>query len=276
MTDVQPTARKPGPAGTASPEDAAPLDWQSLIREYGRPLLLGAAIAVVIVVIVGVVRQQRRAAEEEAARLLYSGRAEQIEKLVEKYGRTSSAPIGKLALARLDFHNGRYEEAEKRYAQFLRDHPKHPMATIAEVNRATCLEAMGRLQEALNIFETVRARESSSLPGSLALLGRARTYEQMGRYTEARQAYEEYLALHPEGPFAGVAEAGLKVLEQKRRTAQKLVETGLPGPLPARAEPAPEPAVTPSAQPRAPETAPSSGPSTNPASPAPSTNAASP
>ncbi len=274
MTVVQQPTQKTGAAGAATPEEAVPLDWPTLVREYGRPVLLGAAIALVIVVAVGVVRQRRRAAEDEAARLLTSGRAEQIEKLVEKYGRTSSAPIGQLALARLDFHNGRYEEAERRYAQFLRDHPKHPMATVAEVNRATCLEAMGRLEEALKIFEAVRARERGSLQGSLALLGRARTYEQMGRYTEARQAYEEYLALHPEGPFAGVAEAGLKVLEQKRRAAQKLVETGLPGsgagaPMTATPTPAlPATTPTPAVQAETPGASTSGGAPMTPAAPA--------
>ncbi|MCX7818644.1 MAG: tetratricopeptide repeat protein [Kiritimatiellae bacterium] len=245
MTDEHRPPAKSGPPGAAAPAESAPLDWQSLLRDYGRPLLLGAAIAIVIVVAVGFVRQRRRAAEEEAARLLTSGRVEQIEKLVEKYRRTSSAPIGGLALARLDFHNGRYEEAEKRYAQFLKDYPQHPLAPVAEVNRATCLEAIGRLEEALKIYEAVRSRESTSLQGSLALLGRARTFEQMGRYTEARQAYEEYLALHPEGPFAGVAEAGLKVLEQKRRAAQKLVETGLPPPLATSTNPPAPAAVVP-------------------------------
>lgn len=228
MTDAHKPSRTPAAKNGSMQEEAAPLDWQSLVRDYGRPVLLGAAIAILIVMTVGVVRQRRRAAEHEAARLLTSGRVEQVEKLVERYGRTSSAPIGKLALARLAFHEGRYEEAEQRYAQFLRDHPKHRMATIAEINRATSLEATGRLEEALKTFEAVRARERTSLQGSLALLGRARTYEQMGRYSEARQAYEEYLVLHPDGPFAGVAEAGIKVLEQKRRAAQKLIETSLP------------------------------------------------
>jgi len=230
------------PASAAEP--AVP-DLAAVLRLYGRPILIGAVVAAVIVVGIGMVRRSRRAAADQAARMLVSGRPEQLEALLRQYKATPGAPVARLALARLDFHSGRYEEAEKRYAEFLALHRNHPWAVVAEVNRATCLEAKGRLEEAVKAYEAVLSRDKTSLFASAAMLGRARALEQAGRYTDARHAYEEYIAANPEGPLAGVAEANLKTLEQKRRAAQKVLEVQLAPPTAATNAPAAVPAPAP-------------------------------
>lgn len=229
-------------ATEAAAAEAIPADWQDLVRTYGRPLLLGAAVAAVIVAGTSFFRGQKRQADEDAARMLSSGRPEQLEALVAQHEKTPSAPVALLALARLDFHNGKHEAAEKRYADFVARYPEHAFAEAAEINRAQCAEALGRTDDALKAYDAVLSRKSGTLIASGAKLGRARCLEQLGKYEDARAAYEEILAADPEGPWAGAVDAALKTIDQKRRAAKIAVNVGLPTPPPA-----PAPAVAPAA-----------------------------
>ncbi len=220
--------------------DTPPADVWDLMRTYGRPLLLGAGLAAVIVVGTGYFRGQKRQAAEDAARMLSSGRPEQLEALVAQHAKTPSAPIALLALARLDFHGGRYEAAEKHYADFIANHADHAFREVAEINRAQCVEALGRIDEAMKAFDAVLAKGGQGLYATGARIGRARCLEQLGRYDEARQAYEEILAADAEGPWAGPAESALKTIDRKKRAAKTAVAVGLPLPAPAP-KPAPKP-----------------------------------
>lgn len=224
--------------------DTSPADLWDVVRAYGRPLLVGAVLAAVIVVGTGYFQRQKRQAAEDAARMLSSGRPEQLEALVAQHAKTPSAPIALLALARLDFHGGRYEAAEKRYADFAVNHADHPFREVAEINRAQCVEAMGRIDEAMKAFDAVLAKGGHGLYATGARIGRARCLEQLGRYDEARHAYEEILAADAEGPWAGPAESAMKALDRKKRAAKSTVAVGLPPPAPVPA-PKPAPAAAP-------------------------------
>jgi len=234
-------------AAEAPAAETLPADWQDLVRTYARPLLLGAAVAAVIVAGSSYFRGQKRQADEDAGRMLGSGRPEQLEALVAQHAKTPSAPVALLALARLDFHNGKYDAAEKRYADFVAKHPEHAFREAAEINRAQCIEALGRVEDALKAYDAVVARKSGTLVDSGARLGRARCLEQLGKYEDARAAYEEILAADPEGPWSGAAEAALKTIDQKKRAAKVAVNVGLPAPPPA-----PAPAAAPVAPAKAP------------------------
>lgn len=222
----------------AAAPDAPPTDLRDLVQTYGRPLLLGTALAAAIVVGTGYFRGQKRQAAEDAARMLSSGRPEQLEALVAQHAKTPSAPIALLALARLDFHSGRYEAAEKRYAGFMANHADHPFREVAEINRAQCVEALGRTDEAMKAFDAVLAKGGQGLYVTGAKIGRARCFEQLGRYDEARHAYEEIVAADADGPWVGPAESALRTIDRKRRAAKTTVAIGLPPPAPA---PAPKP-----------------------------------
>ncbi len=223
LRPAQPVDRTTDEAESAEQQ----LDLQELLRTYGRPLLIAGVVAALIVIGVGLYRRHQRQTMEAASRMLVSGRIEQLEAILKQYRRTPSAPIAHLAMARVAFHNGQFEDAERRYAEFLRLWPRHPLAPVADVNRATALEARGRLAEALKLYDAFLARDKTSVVASIAMLGRARTLDQMGKYEEAREAYEACLAANPEGPMRGPAEAGLKLLEQKRRAARRAVEATL-------------------------------------------------
>jgi len=237
MTEPKDDGTEPGAA------EALPADWQDLARTYGRPLLLGAAVAAVIVAGTSYFRGQKRQAAEDAERMLSSGRPEQLEALVAQHAKTPSAPLALLALARLDFHNGKYDAAEKRYADFIAKHPGHAFQEAAEINRAQCTEALGRTEDALKAYDAVLARKSGTLVAAGAKLGRARCLEQLAKYEDARAAYEEILAADPEGPWAGAADAALKTIDQKKRAARTAVAVGISAPAPGPATPPAPPAV---------------------------------
>ena len=225
--EIQPKPAPPEERTTGEAASSEELDLWELLQTYGRALWIAVLVAALIVTGVGLYKRHQRQAVEAASRMLVSGRIEQLEAILKQYRRTPPAPIAHLAMARVAFHNGQFEDAERRYAEFLQVWPRHPLASVAEVNRATTLEARGRLNDALKLYEAFLARDKTSVVASIAMLGRARTLDQMGKYEEARQAYEACLAANPEGPMRGPAEAGLKLLEQKRRAARRAVEATL-------------------------------------------------
>lgn len=218
-------------------QDEVP-ELRDLVMEYGRPILIGVGAALVIALGTGLWKQHRATQEREAAALLEGGRPEQLQALLTQYPGTASAPGAMLALARGEFSAGQYVAAEKRYAEFVTRFPSHAMTPAAEVNRALCHEALGRPDEALAALNTWLGSQTNHFMRPVALFAKARCTEQKGRYDEARAIYEDFVAKHPDTPWAAQAETALKSLAQKRRSASAAVAVPAPG-VPVPVNPAP-------------------------------------
>ena len=86
----------------------------------------------------------------------------------------SSAPLALLRLAAVRYARGRADLAEADYRTFLQDYPDHEFASLARVGVAHCVEAAGRIDEAVGLYRDAHAALEGSHLAPDALLGQAR------------------------------------------------------------------------------------------------------
>ena len=98
---------------------------------------------------------------------------EELEGAVTEYGSTATGPVLKMRLAKQYFDAGRYEEALAQYEE-LEKTPAEGFEDVPVVGKAQALEAMGKYDEALAIFEKFAAEKPNHYLTLTAQLGAAR------------------------------------------------------------------------------------------------------
>lgn len=175
--------------------------------------------AVVVVVLVGLMLYRSHKANEEAAANRMLGEARTVQALTAirtQYPGTPAAPLALLQIAKSQFDSGDYLAASTSYNEFLADNAKHPMASVAELGKIHCSEAMGQTAAALAAFKAFAEKNPDSFLAAEATLGYARCLQQLGRLDEARTAYEDFLTAHPKTPWKGEIEDALKTVERAK------------------------------------------------------------
>ncbi|MDA0990444.1 MAG: tetratricopeptide repeat protein, partial [Verrucomicrobia bacterium] len=128
-------------------------DLKENLLRHGLPLGIGISLAVCIAVGVLFVRGRTSSAEADAQRILSSARAmPDLEQVVNNYPKTAAAPLALLKLARANYDTGNYQLALQQYDTFAATYAEHPFLAASELGRAHCLEAQGRIQDALTQY----------------------------------------------------------------------------------------------------------------------------
>ena len=221
------------------------------MNEYGRPVLLGVALAAAVYLGLTYYRHKQTRAEEDAAQMLQSGRPEQLKAVVAQFSKTSSGPVALLKLAREDYVAGQCEAAKAKYADFCVRYPEHMLRAAAELHQSECLEAMNRIAEAQQGFEAFLATHKDQVLAPLAIFGKARCLEAERKFDEAKAVYDDFIVAHPDSAWNRAAETAIKALAQKKRAvAAGEVHITLPPTAPAAISatpvvvaPAPSPAA---------------------------------
>lgn len=185
-------------------------------EKYLKPA--AGAIIVICVVIIGFQLRKNIQASKNAkadAALMEANRAEDYQAILDKYGKTPSAPIALLGLAQEKFNAGQASEADALYGQFLKKYKKHDMVLQARFNQITCKEAMRQYGDAIILYGDFKDNHPESHLAPVALLGKARCLEAVDRYAEAKQVYEDIFTFYSETGWAQVAEANLEIVEAK-------------------------------------------------------------
>ena len=104
---------------------------------------------------------------------------EELEGAVTEYGSTATGPVLKMRLAKQYFDAGRYEEALAQYED-LEKAPAEGFEDVPVVGKAQTLEAMGKYDEALAIFEKFAAEKPNNYLTLTAQLGAARCVAEKG------------------------------------------------------------------------------------------------
>lgn len=219
-----------------SPEPAAPVheseDAQQLSKwmaEYGRPALIGLAVAVVVVLGISVWRNQKESKAAAAVQALFQSRSpEELQQLALSDPQAPTAPMALASAAAEFFAQYRYDEALAAYQNFLASHPGHMLAPDAQMGVAASLEALDDFEAASSSYEAFAAGNPSSPLQPQAVMGAARCREQLGQFDEARTLYEDFIAAHPDSTWVAQMESGLLFLKKAERAKNMPAPVAVP------------------------------------------------
>ena len=203
-------------APTHENEDAR--QFSRWMAEYGRPALIGLAVAVVALLGLQVWRGQKESKAAAAVQALFqSNSPEELQQLASADPEAPTAPMA-LASAAAEFYaQNRYDEAKAAYERFLGQYPAHMLAPDAAVGVAASLEALDQFEEAAASYEAFAQANPASALRPQAVFGAARCLEQLGKFAEARALYEDFIAANPESDALPQAESGLLFLKKAER-----------------------------------------------------------
>jgi hypothetical protein len=136
------------------------------LKENGMSILIGVGLAWSLFVGISAFRNFRKTQESSASSMLFSSQAaEQFQQLVDQYPKTAAAPLAQLSLASEYFDQGQFEMAQNAFATFAQTYPTHSFALAAELGQVQSLEALGRLDEALDGYTKFAEAHKGALSG---------------------------------------------------------------------------------------------------------------
>ena len=214
--DVTPP-QAPEPIPPAHDGDDAQ-QFSKWLAEYGRPALIGLAVAVVALLGIQIWHGQKTSKSAAAVQALFQSRSpEELQQLAATDPEAVTAPLA-LASAAAEFYaQNRYDEALAAYQQFLALYPAHMLAPQAEVGAAASFEALDDFEAAVAGYEAFAQKNAASPLRPQAVFGAARCLEQLGRFDEARSLYEDFIAANPDSEQLAQAESGLLFLKKAER-----------------------------------------------------------
>lgn len=215
VNDPQVPEQVPAPSAHDG-EDAQ--QFSKWMAEYGRPALIGLAVAVVVLLGIQVWRSQKESQAAAAVQALFqSNSPEELQQLASADPEAPTAPMA-LASAAAEFYaQNRYDEAMAAYQRFLSLYPAHMLVPEATVGVAASLEALDSFEEAAASYEAFAQAHPSSPLQPQAVFGAARCLEQIEEFAEARALYEDFIAANPDSSWLPQAESGLLFLKKAER-----------------------------------------------------------
>ena len=150
--------QQPNPYTPAN-EDARQFSkWMS---DYGRPALIGLAVAVVVLLGISIWRNQQAAKKAAAVQALFQGKSpEEFQQMAATDPESPTAPMALATAATEFFSQNRYDEALAAYQRFLSLYPAHMLASDAEIGVAASLEAREEYPAAAEAYEAFAAKRA--------------------------------------------------------------------------------------------------------------------
>jgi len=186
------------------------------VKEYSKLAVIAVAGVLVVTVGLGYVKNQKTTVRANAARLFSEAEtAEQLQEVVDTYGKTPSAPFALSASAKRHFDKGEYQKAYDAYDRMLRDYPEFEFAAGAVYGKNFCLEAMGEVEKAIEGWDGYLAVHEKYFLTPSAILAKARCLVHLQRYRDARTVYEDFIADNPGTSWSAQAQDLLAKIANK-------------------------------------------------------------
>ncbi len=173
-----------------------------------KELLTGLLLAAVIVGSVMLYQHKTRAAREQAfIQLSVAGSPAQLNEIIRQFPSSKAAESASFMAARAQYDAGDYADADQLYSEFLKSHPKHFLAPAASLGRIHCQEAIGQIDEALAGFRQFsKENPSEQALTTVARLSEARCLRQLGKLQDAVAIYETLLLKLPKSDWLPLIE----------------------------------------------------------------------
>lgn len=154
-------------------------------------------------------------------------------KVADEYPKTSAAVRAVLLAGGALFADGKYAEAKTQFDRFLRDNPASPFRGEAIYGSAACLEAQGRIPEAMAAFKNLVERRSAGPVVSRPKLALARLYQLQNQPELAYKLFDEVVRSEGMSSVGYQAEMGLDELKLAHPNLASARGSGLLPSIPA-------------------------------------------
>ncbi|HUE41433.1 MAG TPA: tetratricopeptide repeat protein [Chthoniobacterales bacterium] len=157
---------------------------------------IAAALVIAILAIIGYAgyRLYTNQRDEKAAKLLGGAKtAQEYQDVIARYPSTPAGASAYLLLAEKQRNEKKFAEANTTLQTFIDKNPEHEFAPTAQLIMAGNLEAMGKNDEALAIYQQVAVRYPNSYTAPLAMISEVPLLKAKNRIEDARRVCEEIL-----------------------------------------------------------------------------------
>jgi tetratricopeptide (TPR) repeat protein len=137
----------------------------------------------------------------------YAKSREDFGKVLAEYKMSKVAPLTIPQMAHIDFLEKKYDEAIKKYQDYLDDKPAEPYYSYALLALSTCYEEKGEYDKAISTLEKIKNAEGYSKEQSM--LGLARIYRLKKDTAKSNEILKDFIEKFPSSPFIEVARSSI-------------------------------------------------------------------
>lgn len=119
--------------------------------------------------------------------------AEQYQEVIARYPGAPAGASAYLLLAQQQHNQKNFAESNATLQAFIEKYPEHDFVATARLAMAANLEAMGKNDEALEVYKQVASKYAGTYNGPLALISEVPLLKAKNRIDEARRVCEEIL-----------------------------------------------------------------------------------
>jgi TolA-binding protein len=221
----------------APPSRDVTLETRFFWERFKQPII--AVLGVVVLVVAGFTGYRfysdRRAAAASAA-LAGANTAQQYEQVIARYSNTPAGADAHILLAEAQRKEKKFAEANKTLETFITKYPKHELLSTAKLAKANNLESMGKMDEALAMYQQIASDYPNSYAAPVAMLSQVYILKAKSRNEDARRICETMLTQYRTSIWAGEAMQQLRLL--KPLTSSTPAPTAVPTIPPMLAVPA--------------------------------------
>lgn len=161
----------------------------------------GNKVTIVLIAILALVvgfqqftRWREKSAERAMSAFDQARTPEALEEIIAADKSSAVTPLARLRLAGVYYSTEKYDLAQSAYEAFLKKNAKHPLADIAKVGLAHCLEAQGKVAEAAAAFGAFADARPDSFLAATARLGQGRNLILAGSHDEGKRILDLFIA----------------------------------------------------------------------------------
>src|SRR5262249_12048515 len=155
-----------------------------------------AALSIVLIAVIAFTGYRfysdRRAAVASAA-LAAANTPPQNEEGITRYSNTPAGAGGYNFVAETHARGRKISEANKTLEKFIAQYPKHELVSTAKLAMAANLDSMGKVDEALAIYQQIASAYPNSYAAPLAMLSQVYILKAKNRNEDARRICETML-----------------------------------------------------------------------------------
>ena len=202
---------------------------------YKTEVMIALVAALVAVAAFGGYRfySDRRAIS--AATVLASAKTpSDFQKVIAQYPATPAGGSAYLLLADAQRGEQKFSEAIATLETFLQKFPKHELAGTARLAMAGDLEALGKKDEALAMYQKLATSEPRAFTAPVALYSQIHLLKEKKQIAEARRVCETIMTQYRESRFAAEATYQLRLLKGAEQPAPMPSATAAVSPAPSQ------------------------------------------